>query len=195
MYVQLSWLWHTWGFQRGGGEDGWYHQVRWNPNSGHKVLRASARAGGDVFFFFFFPHLSGELHRRVSQLHKSFPGTRSPHYQWSRASPPSSRLTTLPASALVSFSNPQRVPSASSSSPRPPPHPSRHTLLLPSPTFCSAAAPPGLVLVSRSCQEMCRRRAPWGPALLFNARIQISPLSCVPICKFLGVSRVCVYVW
>lgn len=65
--------------------------------------------------------------------------------------------------------------------------------LLPSPTFCSA-----IVLQdsfsSLSCQEMvgARLTSPRGAVLLFNTRIWISPLSCVLICKFQGVSSVCV---
>lgn len=100
-------------------------------------------------YFFFPPHLCW---RSISDVYKSFPGTRSPHYQWSRASPPSSRLTTLPAS--VSFSNPpachfsvQLFPQRYVSSPPVPSAVARSSSR--PPTFCSAAVPQGLLLVSR----------------------------------------------
>lgn len=71
--------------------------------------------------------------------------------------------------------------------------PQQHiTPLLPF-TFCSA-----LVLqdsfLSLSCQEIAEAHltSPWGDVLLFNTRIAISPLSCIHICKFQGVSSTAV---
>lgn len=60
-------------------------------------------------------------------------------------------------------------------------------------TFCSP-----LVLqdsfLSLSCQEIAEAHltSPWGDVLLFNTRIEISPLSCIHICKFQGVSSTAV---
>lgn len=111
--------------------------------------------------------------------------------------PPSSRLTTLPASALVSFSNPpachfsvQLFPQLHISNP--PPLLRRHSLL-PFSYLLLHRRPSRTRSRLPSVAKKCGvDESPRGPALLFNTRTQVSPLSRVTICKFLGVSHVCV---
>lgn len=76
-----------------------------------------------------------------------------------------------------------QCPALPSTTPSPPP-----PLPLPS-APCSSSKTPSL-----SCQEMAgaHLRSPSGDMLLFNGKTRISPLSCILICTFQGVSYLAV---